>query len=101
MSNEAAFTGRIVHSAGIRFRVRGSGNMESRMWNLDRVRFQMLDEINLNIPSSRAKTLLANFQDQGIQIQFRTTRINEYIEMNKIVCFVKPVAESYPVRAGG
>ena len=101
MSNEAAFIGQIVHSVGVRYRVRGDGHMETRMWNMDRVRYQMLDEIDLSTPSSRTKTLLANFQDQGVQIQFRTTRIDEYIEMNKIVCFVKPVAESYPIRSGG
>lgn len=101
MSNEAAFVGQIVHSVGVRYRVRGSGHMETRLWNMDRVRYLMLDEIDLDTPSSRTKTLLANFQDQGIQIQFRTTRIDEYISINKIVCFVKPVAESYPIRSGG
>jgi hypothetical protein len=99
MPNEAI--GDIVHSVGARFRVRGSGNLRTRMWNMDNVRVLDLDNITMSTPSTREKTLLANFQDQGIQIQFRTTQIDEVFTISKIICFVKPVAESYPIRTGG
>ena len=65
--------GDIVHSVGVRYRVRGSGEL----------------------------TVIANFQDQGVQISFRTISIDEVFNINKIICFVKPVAESYPIRSGG
>jgi hypothetical protein len=93
--------GDIVHSVGARYRVRGSGTLRTRMWNLDQERVQDLENINMSTPSSREKTIIANFQDQGIQIQFRTISIDEVFTINKIVCFVKPVAESYPIRSGG
>lgn len=93
--------GNIVHSVGARYRVRGTGVFRSRMWNLDAVRYQNLDNINLSTASSREKTVIANFQDQGIQIQFRTIHIDEQFNVTKIICFVKPVAESYPIKSGG
>lgn len=93
--------GNIVHSVGIRYRIRGTGIFRTRMWNLDAVRYQELNNINLDTPSSREKTIITNFQDQGIQIQFRTIHIDEVFNVSKIVCFVKPVAESYPIRDGG
>lgn len=93
--------GNIVHSVGARYRVRGSGQLRTRMWNMDNVRYQNLDNINLNSPSSRERTIITNMQDQGIQIQFRTIHIDEHFSLTKIICFVKPVAESYPIKSGG
>lgn len=97
----AKIIGDIVHSVGARYRVRGNGVLRSRMWNLDQERFQTLENVNMRNPSSREKTVLANFQDQGVMIQIRTVSIDEVFNINKIVCFVKPVAESYPIKSGG
>ena len=98
---KGGIAGAIVHSVGARYRVRGDGTLRTRMWNLDQVRLQELDDINLATASAREKTIIANFQDQGIQIQFRTIHIDEIFTMTKIICFVKPVAESYPIKSGG
>lgn len=92
--------GEIVHSVGARYRTRGTGVLRTRMWNLDYVRTLDLENITLNSPSSREKTIITNFQDQGVQIQFRTIHIDEVFTITKIICFVKPVAESYPIKAG-
>lgn len=97
----AKIIGDIVHSVGARYRIRGAGILRSRMWNLDQERYQNLENINMDTPSSREKTIIANFQDQGVMIQFRTVSIDEVLNINKIICFVKPVAESYPIRSGG
>jgi hypothetical protein len=98
---KGGITGDIVHSVGARFRVRGAGYLRSRMWNMDNERYEELDNISMSNPSSREKTVLANFQDQGLQIQFRTIHIDEVFTVSKITCFVKPVAESYPIKSGG
>ena len=93
--------GEIVHSAGVRYRTRGVGVLRTRLYNLDQVRAEDLNNINLTTPSAKEKTIIANFQDQGLQISFRTIHIDEVFNMSKIICFVKPVAESYPIRDGG
>jgi hypothetical protein len=75
--------------------------LRTRLWNLDQVRAQDLNNINLETASAREKTILANFQDQGMQIQFRTIHIGETFSMTKVINFVKGVAESYPIVDGG
>lgn len=96
-----AIIGEIVHSAGVRYRVRGTGLLRTRLKNLDGLRTVSLNNIQMEERSRREMTCLANFQDQGIQILFRTIHIDEILNISKIVCFVKGVAESYPQRDGG
>lgn len=101
MPRTTGIIGDIVHSVGVRYRVRGTGVLRTRLWNMDSVRGEHLDNIDMVTPAAREKTILANFQDQGVQIQFRTIHMDEYLNINKIVCFVKPVSESYPIVSGG
>lgn len=105
MANKG-ITGDIVHTVGVRYRVRGTGLLRTRLYNMGEVpdgsfRSSNLDSLSLGTKSNREKTAIANFQDQGIQIFFRTIHIDEVFNMTKIVCFVKPVAESYPIKSGG
>jgi len=65
------------------------------------LRWDDLDDITMSQRKNREKTALANFQDQGIQIWFRTIHIGEIINMSKIDFFFKAVAESYPIKTGG
>ena len=108
MAKSAGITGDIVHTVGVRYRVRGTGQLRTRLYNMGTPgdtdapqRFVNLDNLNMTPGSGREKTAIANFQDQGIQIYFRTIFINETINMSKIILFVKPVAESYPIKSGG
>lgn len=98
-------TGDIVHTAAIRYRIRGVGLLRTRLYNMGddivSLKSKLLNPINMTVNGNREKTAIANFQDQGIQIYFRTIHIDELINLSKIVCFVKPVAESYPIRDGG
>jgi len=105
---KVGITGDIVHSVGVRYRVRGSGELKTRLYNMGEInppnnslRFTNLDDLNMTTKSNREKTAIANFQDQGIRIFFRTVFIDEVLNITKIICFVKPVAESYPIKSGG
>lgn len=103
---KSGITGDIVHTVGVRYRVRGTGVLRTRLYNMGEIpdgsfRSANLDNIDLGTKSNREKTVTANFQDQAIQIFFRTIHIDESINLSKIVCFVKPVAESYPIKSGG
>lgn len=101
MAKSSGVVGNIVHSVGARYRVRGVGKLRTRMWNMDQERYQDLDNVSMSSIASREKTVIANFQDQGVQIQFRTIHIDEVFTISKIINFVKPVAESYPIKSGG
>lgn len=96
-----AIVGEVIHAVGARFRVRGDGLLQVRMKNLDGLRTVLLDSIAMEDRSRREMTSIANFQDQAVQILFRTTQIDDVLNISKVVCFVKPVAESYPQRSGG
>ncbi|MET0785162.1 MAG: hypothetical protein ABWY25_00450 [Paenisporosarcina sp.] len=101
MAKMKAIVGDIIHAVGVRYRVRGDGLLETRLKNLDGLRTEVLNDIEMEDRSRREMTSIANFQDQGVQILFRTIFIDEIFSISKIVCFVKPVAESYPQRSGG
>lgn len=108
MPKLAGISGDIVHTTGVRYRVKGSGSLRTRLYNMgeitatnDSLRNVDLDDVALDVKSNREKTVLANFQDQGVQIYFRTIHMDEIFNITKIICFVKGVAESYPVKSGG
>jgi len=99
-------SGDIIHTVGVRYRVKGVGSFQTRLYNMGEVddnslKFKNLDNITLGAKKNREKTALANFQDQGIQIRFRTVFFGELINLSKISLFYKPVAESYPIKTGG
>jgi len=103
---KSTISGDIIHTSGVRYRVRGTGSLQTRLYNMGDVddnslRFVDLDNITMGARKNREKTALANFQDQGIQIRFQTIFINELINMTKIEFYYKPVAESYPIKTGG
>ena len=103
---KAVISGDIIHTVGVRYRTRGVGLLRTRLYNMGYVddnslRFNDLDNMELATHKNREKTAIANFQDQGIQIWFRTIHIGETINMSKINLYYKAVAESYPIKTGG
>lgn len=106
MAKTAAISGDIVHSVAVRYRARGSGSLRTRLYNMGEItaeanslKLQNLEPISLAFKSNREKTVLSNFQDQGIQIYFRTVAIDDVFTISKITLFVKPVAEGYPIKS--
>lgn len=105
MARSAAITGDIVHSVAVRYRATGVGMLRTRLINMGtepaNIKTEDLDDLVLDRKTNREKTALANFQDQGVQIYFRTIHIDEVLNITKITCFVKSVAESWPIKSGG
>lgn len=107
MAKSSAIVGDIVHAAAVRYRVRGYGSLRTRLYNMGEpndevapMRYSDLENIDMTPGTGREKTILCNFQDQGIQIYFRSIHIDETFNCSKIELFVKPVAESYPIKSG-
>ena len=75
----------------------GSGNLVPTLYSLDQVESQTLQEIVMATPNRIEPTVLANFNEQRMQLRLETTRIDETFNISRIVIFVKPVAESYPI----
>jgi hypothetical protein len=50
----------------------------------------------MSATTNREPTVIANFQEQRIQLELGTTEIDETFTISRIVVFVKPIAEGYP-----
>lgn len=90
-------TGDIIHAVATRIRVVGSGNLQLYLRSLDNVRNVQLANITMASTTNKEPITLANFKEQRIQLELKTTLIDETFTISKIVIFVKPVAEGYPV----
>ena len=86
----------IVHFAGVRLRVTGSGNLDLQFLSLDSVDTQTLAAISMSSTNAREPTRLANFISQRGQLKISTNVINETFKINRVILFVKPIWSQYP-----
>lgn len=91
-----SFIGEILHANGVRVRVTGSGNLITYLRSLDAINNQQLLPLVMSAKTNREPTILANFIDQRIQFEFRTTEYDERFNLSKIIVFIRPVASGYP-----
>jgi hypothetical protein len=92
-----SFVGEILHAVGVRLRVTGLGNLDISLHSLDDVRNVSLQSLQLTGTTNREPTVLANFQEQRIQLKLETNEMDDVFHVSRIVIFVKPVSESYPI----
>lgn len=86
----------VWHSAGVRMRLTGSGDLQMQLNSLDSVRTFAMLPLAMQATTDIEPTRGANFKSQRIQFEFRITEIDEYFVIQKIVIFIKPVATSLP-----
>ena len=84
------------HFNTVRFRVKGSGNLQLALRSLDNIRSTSLTAIIMASSTNREPTRLCNFIEQRAQLEIKTTAINETFTISKIIIFVKPFATEYP-----
>jgi len=87
----------IIHSAAIRMRVTGIGNLRLFLHSLDDVKNSQLKPIPMEVKTNREPTVLSNFNEQRIQLHLITFALGEVFNISKIIMFVKPVATDYPI----
>lgn len=86
----------IVHVAGVRFRVVGTGNLQLSFKGYDDVDTQTLVPIAMTTSPGREKTRLANFISQSTRLRGETTEINEIMRVNHIWIYAKEIWKNYP-----
>ena len=91
-----AKSGYILHCNATRLRVSGSGSLKQTLRSLDNVNSSALANITMASSTNREVNSLANFKDQYIQLEIKTTEINEVFRLSKIRIFTKPVMTGYP-----
>ena len=86
----------VNHFGLTRLRVKGFGNLRQRLLSLDEVRENILNPIVMVNNTNVEPTKLANFTEQRASLEIKTTEINEWFQISKVIIFSKPVAKSYP-----
>lgn len=88
--------GNIVHYGSIRIRVVGSGNFRPTFYGFDKVQSQVLVPIVMSSPNFKEEFRLANFQAGRAILRGETTAIDEFMKVNNITIFAKPLWSEYP-----
>jgi hypothetical protein len=84
------------HVVGVRLRVKGAGNLQLTLKDLDDVQQQPLVAVPMNAVDRFEPFRLADFQSQRIRLRGETIEINEIMEIRRVIIFAKPVAAEYP-----
>jgi hypothetical protein len=92
----AKISGNKIHVVSVRMVAVGSGALQTRLISKDNLRSQTLSDTTLLTDNDKEPTRIANFQSQKIQIEIRLRNENEYLDFNKFIAFIKPVATGYP-----
>ena len=96
MAKQASGGEIIYHIAGVRLRVVGNGNLRMFFRSLDDVRSFTLLPLVMAAATDREPTRLGNFRSQRTQIELRTTEIDEWFNISKLIVFAKPSGTSLP-----
>ena len=88
--------GNIVHFGAIRVRVVGTGNFRCTFYGFDKILSEALVPIVMSSTDSREKVRLSNFiSGRGI-LRMETTDIGEFMKVNNVTIFAKPLWSEYP-----
>jgi len=91
----------INHCNGVRIRILGSGNVKLKLLGLpndNNVQVEYdLPDLNLNtLNQNREPLKKANFKSQRMQLEIKTTEINEFWKINRLIIFAKPIYVNFP-----
>jgi hypothetical protein len=84
------------HVVGVRLRVTGAGNLQSRLSGLNDIVQDTLEDIPMQATNRLEPTVLANIQNQRIRYELFTTELNETFVIKRIIIYAKPVATEFP-----
>jgi hypothetical protein len=86
----------INHFAGWRLRVIGNGNLKSTIGTLNDVITKDLFPMPMTDPARIEPYRIINFMSQRAAIEYKTTELDEWFQINTLVIFIKPVFTQYP-----
>lgn len=86
----------ILHFAGFKIRVNGSGVLRSTFKGLDGVNTQTLATLTMATSPGLEPTVLGNFKSQRALLRLEITAIDEYFNINRIIVYKRPLWSSFP-----
>ncbi len=88
--------GNINHFSQYRFRIVGNGNLKAQISTLNDVITKTMVPLPMTNPARIEPLRIINFMSQFATLEFKTTEINEFFQINTLVIFLKPVYTQYP-----
>lgn len=87
----------ILHGAGIRVRVVGSGNLRSAMLGYDDIIVNQMANVALSGTNARKVDRLGNIVSQGIKWRLHQDGvIGDFFRVNDVTVFIKQIYSQYP-----
>lgn len=86
----------ILHYGAVTLRVNGSGSLHMTLKGLDGVKTKALNALTMGSSPGKEPTVLTNFNSQRALLRIETDAIDEFMEIHRIVYWIKQVATSYP-----
>jgi len=87
----------INHFGQVTLRVNGTGVLRLSLISMDDVYTQTLQTVTMQTLPGKEPTKLCNLTVQRARVRFETTAIDEYLKINKIIIWTKPVASNFPM----
>lgn len=87
----------VSHFNAVRMRLQGTGNLQMILWSADDIRSQTLVPFEMSLLTNIQPTRLANFIEQRVALEVKTTEINEFVRINRIILFAREFGSEYPM----
>lgn len=86
----------ILHFGAVTLKVNGTGTLRMSLIGLDEVRTYTLNTLTMQTAPGKEPTVLANFNSQRARLRMKTTAIDEYMRIDRVIIWIKELATSYP-----
>ena len=86
----------VNHFGQVTIRVNGTGSLLLSLIGLDDVLTQTLQPLTMQTLPGKEPTKLCNLTVQRARLRFETALIDDYLKINKIIIWTKPVASQFP-----
>lgn len=86
----------IIHVGAIRIRVVGAGNLKMDLFSLDKVKTLALVPLIMQFVTDIEPTRLCNFMSQRAILKLGTDVLDDRMQINRIIIYIRPVYTSYP-----
>lgn len=86
----------ISHFHSVRLRLQGTGNLQMALWSMDNIRSYTITPLPMTMTTRIEPTRLSNFTEQRCAFEGKTTEIDEFVRINRIIVFAKEIFSSYP-----
>jgi hypothetical protein len=87
----------ILHFGAVRLRVNGDAKLNMELLSIDDTYSSTLLPLTVTEAPGREPMRLCNFLSQRAKLKLSTNAFDDFINVNRIIVYVKPTYTSYPM----